>query len=35
MAKLFKTGHRLKSDNDGNMYEVVGSGNSKKWRVIQ
>ena len=34
MAKLFKTGHRLKSENDGNMYEVVGSGNSKKWKLI-
>jgi hypothetical protein len=34
MEKLFKTGHRLKSENDGNMYEVVGSGNSKKWKLI-
>jgi hypothetical protein len=34
MAKLFKTGHRLKSENDGNMYEVIGSGNSKKWKLV-
>ncbi len=34
MAKLFKAGHRLKSENDGNFYQVIGSGNSKKWKLI-
>jgi hypothetical protein len=34
MAKLFKAGYRLKSENDGNMYEVIGSGNSKKWKLV-
>jgi hypothetical protein len=24
----------LKSENDGNMYEVTGSGNSKKWKLV-
>jgi hypothetical protein len=35
MAKLFKTGHRMKSENDGNMYEVIGNGNTKKWKLVQ
>ena len=33
-AKDFRVGYRMKSSNDGKLYEVVMNGNRKRWKLI-
>ena len=33
-AKNYKVGFRIKSTNDGNTYEVIMSGKTKRWKLV-